>query len=90
MVQVELVFIPAEGPIVHLHLSVEPGATVADVLETSGIFKTNPEVKKLPVGIFSKQVALDSQIKSGDRIEIYRPLSLDPMEKRRQRAKAKR
>jgi putative ubiquitin-RnfH superfamily antitoxin RatB of RatAB toxin-antitoxin module len=89
MVLVELIYIPAEGSVVHLHLSLEPGATVADVLETSGILKTNPEVKGLPVGIFSKQVTLHSQVKSGDRVEIYRPLTHDPKEKRRQRAKVK-
>ncbi|MBA2650942.1 MAG: RnfH family protein [Tatlockia sp.] len=89
MVQVELVYLPEEGSPLHLHLSLEPGATVIDVLEASGIFISHPEVKELPVGIFSKQVALDSLVKSGDRIEIYRALIVDPMEKRRQRAKFK-
>ena len=38
------------------------------------------------VGIFSKIVALDVPVRAGDRIEIYRPLILDPKEARRLRA----
>lgn len=88
MVKVELVYIPAEGEAVHLHLSLEAGATVAKALEVSGLFVTNPETRDMRVGIFAKQVSLDKLLKSGDRIEVYRPLTLDPMEKRRAKAKA--
>lgn len=87
MVQVELVYIPAKGAMVHLHLSLKAGATVAEVLNASGILTSHPEVKAFSVGIFSKQVTLDSKVKSGDRIEIYRPLLVDPKEKRRRLAK---
>jgi putative ubiquitin-RnfH superfamily antitoxin RatB of RatAB toxin-antitoxin module len=39
------------------------------------------------VGIFAKKVAPERPLKAGDRVEIYRPLILDPMEARRRRAK---
>lgn len=89
MVKVELVYVAADREIVHQKLTLEPGATVADALNLSGLLKSNPEVKDLPVGIFAKQVARETLLKSGDRIEIYRPLIIDPKEKRRQRAKTK-
>ncbi len=85
MLKVELVYIAADQSLVHLQFVLAPGATVADALALSGVLKTNPEVQDLAVGIFSKQVPLDAPLKSGDRIEIYRPLSLDPKEKRRLR-----
>jgi uncharacterized protein len=39
------------------------------------------------VGIFSKFVALDHPLMAGDRVEIYRPLIVDPKDQRRARAK---
>ena len=89
MVNVELVYVPINHQAIHLHLTISPGATVADVLHHSGLLVSHPEVQNLSVGIFAKQVALNTVVKSGDRIEIYRPLITDPMEKRRQRARLK-
>ncbi len=87
MVNVELVYAPIASALIHLHLDVSEGATVGDVLNQSGLLDSLPEIRGLSVGIFSKQVDLSVKVKSGDRIEIYRPLLIDPMEKRRQRAK---
>ncbi|WP_133131080.1 RnfH family protein [Legionella yabuuchiae] len=87
MVTVEVIYAPRDKPLVHLKLTVNPGSTVADVLEQSGIKKNYPEVAQLSLGIFAKKVAPDTTVKPGDRIEIYRPLLIDPKEKRRQRAK---
>lgn len=39
------------------------------------------------LGIFAKKVAPERPLEAGDRVEIYRPLILDPMEARRRRAK---
>lgn len=44
-----------------------------------------PDAARL--GIFSKKVDADRVLEEGDRVEIYRPLTLDPMEARRRRAK---
>ena len=38
------------------------------------------------VGVFGKLTKLDAELRSGDRVEIYRPLIADPKEVRRQRA----
>ena len=39
------------------------------------------------VGIFGKRVGLDHALVEGDRVEIYRPLAIDPKEARRRRAR---
>ncbi len=41
----------------------------------------------LPLGVFAERVADDHVLCSGERLEIYRPLLRDPMERRRRVAK---
>jgi putative ubiquitin-RnfH superfamily antitoxin RatB of RatAB toxin-antitoxin module len=65
-------------------LSLPAGATVRDALAASG-FEVNLE--KQAFGIFGKRVALDHALSPGDRVEIYRPLAMDPKEARRRRAR---
>jgi uncharacterized protein len=86
---VEVVYAPKGKPSVQIKVEAMLGDTVAKVIDRSGITKQYPEISSLPVGIFSKQVELEQLVKDGDRIEIYRPLLIDPKEKRRQRANQK-
>lgn len=66
--------------------------TIKDAIIQSGILEheSNLVLDELKVGIFSKLKSLDDQISSGDRVEIYRPLTINPMEARRIRAENKR
>jgi len=63
-------------------LQLPAGATVRDALEAAGVGAGAPAV-----GVFGKQVRLDTRLADGDRVEVYRPLALDPKERRRQRAR---
>ena len=68
-----------------------PGhSTVADALEASSVLEAFPELGSMqampPVGIFGRACAHDQELRSGDRLEVYRPLVFDPMESRRRRA----
>ncbi len=56
------------------------GACVRDALKACGM-------KGDTVGVFGKRVDPATPLADGDRVEIYRPLSLDPKERRRQRAR---
>ncbi|RUQ98699.1 RnfH family protein [Legionella septentrionalis] len=87
METVELVYIPLNGEPVHLHLQVPTGTTAKEAIHRTGLQEKYPEVASLPIGIFSKPISPDTVLKTGDRIEIYRPLLVDPKEKRRQRAR---
>jgi len=64
------------------------GATVRDALERSGIYDrfADEGLRKLPVGIWGKLVSPDQIVSNGDRIELYRPLQIDPKEARRRLA----
>ncbi len=45
---------------------------------------------RMPVGVYGERVDRDRLLRAGDRIELYRPLLLDPKQARRQRALANR
>ncbi|MDX1517005.1 MAG: RnfH family protein [Woeseiaceae bacterium] len=72
-----------------LDVRVPVGATVAEVIETSGIaghFRDD-NLEICDVGIWGRIVDRQTVVADGDRIELYRPLAIDPREARRQRAK---
>ena len=82
--KVEVVFaLPDRVDVVALELP--PGATVADALRACGLTPI-PHA----VGIFGQKVKPAAVLADGDRVEIYRPLELDPKEARRRRALGKR
>jgi len=65
------------------------GATVLDAVNQSGLisqFNLWPACQ-LSLGIFGRKVNVDTILHEGDRVEMYRPLQIDPMAKRRIRAK---
>lgn len=69
-------------------VEVPEGATVAEAIACSGIREAVPgiEIRDRMVGVFYQPCALDRVLKAGDRVEIYRPLLIDPKETRRRRA----
>lgn len=72
-----------------LKVEVEKGSTVQTAINQSGILTLFPQINlaKQKVGIFSKTCELSDAVQQGDRIEIYRPLTIDPKEARRAKAK---
>jgi putative ubiquitin-RnfH superfamily antitoxin RatB of RatAB toxin-antitoxin module len=70
-----------------LSVAVAPGTTVREAIERSRIVEQCPEIdlSTQAVGIFGKIQALDTQVSAGDRIEIYRPLTVDPKLARQRR-----
>ena len=71
-----------------LALTVPVGCTAEQAIRTSGILEQFPEIdlSKHPIGIFSRKVPLSQVLSAGDRVEIYRPLQIDPKAARRRRA----
>ena len=86
-VEVELVFALADRQVLRT-LAVAAGTSVRDVIRISAIQTDFPniEISELATGIWGREAALSQKIKAGDRIEIYRPLELEPREARRQLA----
>ena len=64
------------------------GATIRDIVE-DGVKKgvVPRELRGAAVGVWGERKALDYVVRTGDRIEFYRPLKFDPKEARRAREK---
>jgi putative ubiquitin-RnfH superfamily antitoxin RatB of RatAB toxin-antitoxin module len=83
VIRVEVVDARRDG-VRTIKVELAAGALVRDALLASGL-NLDPSA----VGIFGKRVAPDARLADGDRVELYRPLRLDPKERRRERAKKK-
>lgn len=71
-----------------VRLSLDEGCTAAQAVEASGLLSKYPgiDLANCKLGVFGKLVKSDAVLRSGDRVEIYRPLIADPKEVRRRRA----
>lgn len=72
-----------------VELQLPAGATVADALASvdgRAPFAT-VRLAEMPVGIFGERVAAERVLADHDRVELYRPLLLDPVEARRRRTR---
>jgi uncharacterized protein len=69
-------------------LDVEEGITIQEALHLSTLSHDFPEVDlaQCKVGVFAKRKTLTDVVQEGDRIEVYRPLLIDPKEARRKKA----
>ena len=81
---IELVWSPAAGDVRQAAFSVAPGTTLGQALESQQL-----AVGALKVGIWGRIRTLDTLLQDRDRIEVYRPLTVDPMEGRRRRYEAR-
>ncbi|NOS87810.1 MAG: RnfH family protein [Methylococcaceae bacterium] len=70
-----------------MRLEVPDNSTLADAIQLSGLLKLYPEINldSQKVGIFGKIASLDTPVKEGDRVEIYRPITVDPQTVQRRR-----
>lgn len=88
-IRVEIVF-AAPGEQLLCALSVPLGATIAEVIESSPLAERFPdfELGAMQVGVWGHPAASSQVVRDGDRVEIYRPLQMDPREARRRLAAA--
>jgi putative ubiquitin-RnfH superfamily antitoxin RatB of RatAB toxin-antitoxin module len=89
-VRIEVVYALADAQdIVVVELA--EGAAAAQALAASGMLARHGlAAGQLELGIFGKKVSPGSPLREGDRIEILRPLAMDPKEARRRRARRTR
>lgn len=68
------------------------GATVGDAIAAAGVLGRRPELAASTpqIGVWGRSCALTRCLEDGDRVEIYRPLTVDPKEARRVRAEVRR
>jgi len=84
LLNIELVWSPAAGEVRRADLMVPAGTTVGQVLAAQQIVMVG-----LKVGIWGRLRTLESVLFDRDRIEVYRPLTIDPMSARRRRYEAR-
>ena len=75
-----------------VRVELEDGACATDALLASGLPVRYPEISRTEtrLGIFGNQVRRATRLRDGDRVEVYRPLNVDPKAARREKASAKR
>ncbi|WII95747.1 RnfH family protein [Moraxella haemolytica] len=103
MVRVALAYVAKQGEQLYTEMDVPDGTTVWQVLQMSGWLDmlilsefaswcadnqhASPNHKAWYVGIYGQKKRLDTPLHDGDRVEIYRALSYDPMTRRKQKSK---
>ncbi|WP_111858180.1 RnfH family protein [Acinetobacter sp. CFCC 10889] len=73
----------------HIAVAFQDGMTALDAMIHSGIQAQIELPETYQLGIFGVKIADEHQLlKAGDRVEIYRALTINPKDIRRNRAKA--
>lgn len=85
-ITIEVVYSPGPRRIERVTLGLQAGATVKDALLASSL--ADPQPAHLSVGIWGRRASLGMRLRDGDRVEIYRALTVDPKEARRVRQRA--
>ena len=81
---------PGARRVEQVELRLPCGATVADALRESGLLQRHPELAGAKVGVWGRLRTPQDPLRDGDRVELYRPLQVDPKEARRQRYRSHR
>jgi putative ubiquitin-RnfH superfamily antitoxin RatB of RatAB toxin-antitoxin module len=92
LLRVSVAYSPGAGEVDIVELALPAGATAGDALRASGILERHPQTQAATqkLGIWGKLAELDSPLRDGDRVELYRPLKVDPKEARRLRYRSHR
>jgi len=91
-ITVVVAYSPAPQQVDQVRLSLPAGSTVLDALHESRLIERHPDVDpaQVKLGIWGKLRQPGDTLREGDRVEVYRPLKVDPKEARRQRYRSHR
>ncbi len=86
-IEVTVAYAPAARRVEHVALTLPASATVAQALQCSGLLERFPELtaQAVQVGVWGRKVGLAQVLRNQDRVELYRPLRVDPKVARRER-----
>jgi uncharacterized protein len=86
--RVEVVYCPLPGYCDRVRLRLPEGCTALDALRASGLCARHSlDESAVCVGIWGRVQPTDTRLRDLDRVELYRPLQVDPKEARRLRYK---
>ena len=90
-IRIEASYSAAPRQVQTVALVLPSGATLGDALQASGLLATHGlAADAVRCGVWGRVQVLDHVLRDGDRVEIYRPLRVDPKEARRLRYKRQR
>ena len=86
-VRVTVVYSATARQVTEVSLLLKTPCRVLDALQKSGLLAQWPEIDRCDtvVGVWGRKAKLDVLLRDQDRIEIYRPLRVDPKAARRER-----
>jgi len=89
MVRIAIAFSASAGRAFELTLELPAPATALDAIRASKLLERHPELCRGGplIGIWGRACAPETVLVDGDRVEVYRPLTMDPNEARRLRAR---
>ena len=84
---VSVAYSPRAGEVDEVRVQLGEGATLADALRASGLLERHPQIDlaRQRVGVWGRVCNPDTPLRERDRVEVYRPLLVDPMQARRER-----
>ena len=91
-IHVDLVYAHTSTDLFYATYTVAQGTTIAQLITWSLIEQYYPQLaaNTLPCGVFNVVVTPQYILQHNDRVELYRPLTITPIEARRIRAEKKR
>lgn len=89
-VRVEVVYCAGRGLADRRLLDLPFGCTAGEALARSALAERHPGLDLSELGVWGRRVAADHPLRDGDRVEVYRPLQVPPMEARRTRQRQQR
>jgi len=90
--RVSVIYSPSAREFDEVALEMQAGASVRDAVRASGLMERYCEIDftRHRVGVWGKTRLLDAALNDGDRVEICRPLAMDPKDARRNRQREQR
>ena len=78
--RVSVLYSPAPREVLEWEVVLAPGATVLQALQASGLAAAVPDLdlREAAVGIWGRKARLEQSVRDRDRVEVYRPLKVDP------------
>lgn len=85
--RVTVVYAPAARQVHEVALELSPASTLWDAVLASGLPTFFPEILSTPpaLGIWGRKATAGHALRDLDRVELYRPLRVDPKVARRER-----
>lgn len=87
LIQVTVLFSPGSRQVCEVVLELEAPCSVWQALQRSGMLQKFPEIDNFGIhfGVWGRKAKLNQLLRDHDRVEVYRPLRVDPKVARRER-----